>query len=299
MEFAEVRTLVFAAHNEGAYQRGLDAIEGCETNDEAEQTDLAFWKMCLLSRLARLAEACEVFARSLELSRWWGPAMLADPDFQNVREVPDWILLSEESQLRARDAGQASPLPIDLVPDTEVRATLVLLHGAGAVPRAIAERCEFAVELGFRVIAFCGDEAYASNRWGWSLASGDLSCVRQTESLGNLVNPLLVLGFSQGGGLAGYLGWSGSIRCDALLLFAPSFMIRGIPVPSSRLVRVPTYLHVGSEDRSLHDARQVATNLDRGGVPVRLVESPGLGHDWPADLAHVLAEAIAWVRGKP
>lgn len=154
VEFAEVRTVVFAAHHEGAYQQGLDAIGGCETNDEAEQTDLAFWKMCLLSRLARLEEACEVFARSLELNRWWGPAMLADPDFQNVREVPDWIRLSEESQLRARHAGQASPLPIDLVPDTEVRATLVLLHGAGAVPRAIAEmriRCQAGIQ-GYRLL---------------------------------------------------------------------------------------------------------------------------------------------------
>ncbi|HUO46170.1 MAG TPA: hypothetical protein VM470_05005 [Acidimicrobiia bacterium] len=84
MEFSKVRAVVFAAHNEGAYQRGLDAIAACETIDEDERTDLAFWKMCLLSRLARVGQACEVFARSLELNRWWGPATLADPDFQNV-----------------------------------------------------------------------------------------------------------------------------------------------------------------------------------------------------------------------
>ena len=79
--------------------------------------------------------------------------------------------------------------------------------------------------------------------------------------------------------MAAYLSWSGQFARKGAVLFAPSFAIRGMPFPSPQLVPAPIYLHVGTMNPSLDDAKQVARTLQQSGVPVRLLEQPGLLHD--------------------
>jgi len=291
--FSELRTVVFGSHSRGDYQVGLKAIEGYEATNEDEGASLAFWRMCLLSLLGRVDQACSVFAQSLDEGEWWGPQMLGDSDFENVRHLEEWKQLSEISLQRA--SGAAIELsPIDLAGKGDVESALVLFHGAASEPWAMIGRFEHALSMGYRLICLRGDEPYSRTRQGWSNSRGDQHALRQLEAVGHLTGPVLV-GFSQGAGLAAHLSWSGQYPCKGAVLFAPSFSIRGMPFASPQRVPAPIYLHVGTMDPSLDDARQVARTLQQSGVPVRLLEQRGLGHDWPDDLDQVMLEAMAWI----
>ncbi|HUP16696.1 MAG TPA: hypothetical protein VM848_11680 [Acidimicrobiia bacterium] len=116
----------------------------------------------------------------------------------------------------------------------------------------------------------------------------------QLEEIGNVAGPILI-GFSQGSGLAGYLAWSGQVASAGMILVAPAMGIRGVPIPNQKLAPVKTYLLVGSDDWALEDSRHAAKALDQSGVPVRLDVRPGMGHDWPEDFDKILQDAVEWI----
>ena len=292
--FAELRDAVFGAHRRGDYEAGLDAISSYSPVSEDETVDLAFWKVCLLSRLGRLGDACAEFAASLNKGHWWSEAVLLDPDLDNLAFDPRWASLLARSIRRAEAAKRASRPLVDLVPSGRISATLVLLHGRAERPQVMIDRCASAAHRGCRLIALHGPEPYASNKYGWPLDDCERAVIDQLATADAVHLPIL-LGFSQGAGLAAWLGLSGAVPCTGLILVAPAMNIRGVPIPSAALKRVPTFIEVGTDDWAIHDARRAATALEVSGVPVRLEERIGLDHEWPTDSGEWLSAAIDWV----
>ncbi|HEU4751019.1 MAG TPA: hypothetical protein VFT54_08170 [Acidimicrobiia bacterium] len=294
MTFAELRSLVFGSHGLGDFQAGLDAISIYVPGNEDERVDLAFWRMCLLSLLGRLEEACDVFAESLDDGHWWSEAVLQDPDLDNVRSALDWQRLAAVSVSHAEAAKRVDRLPIDLATSNRVRATLVLLHGRAERPQTMIDRCASAAEDDLRMLALHGPEPYASNRFGWPLEDCEQAVIDQIAAAEEVVTPILV-GFSQGAGLAGWMAWSGRVPARGVILVAPAMNIRGVPIPSSALPPVPTYIEVGTEDWALGDTRRAAEGLTISGAPVRLEERAGVDHEWPPNSGEWLPQAINWV----
>jgi predicted esterase len=294
--FAELRSLVFGSHGLGDYQAGLDAISIYVPGNDDERVDLAFWRVCLLSLLGRLVEACDVFAASLDDGHWWSEVALQDPDLDNLRSTPHWARLAAASIGHAETAKRAHRAPIDLASSNRLRATLVLLHGRAERPQTMIDRCASAAEDDLRMLALHGPEPYASNRFGWPVESCEQAVIDQLDSAGEVVTPILV-GFSQGAGLAGWMAWSGRVPARGVILVAPAMNIRGVPIPSSALKLIPTYIEVGTDDWALGDTRRAAEGLTISGAPVRLEERAGMDHEWPRNSGEWLPEAINWVMG--
>lgn len=294
MDFATVRNIVFESHGRGAYEAGLQAIEDHQASNEDELVDLAYWKMCLLSRLGRLEEACSVFARSLDHGFWWSEDVLLDPDLDNLRSMPEWAQLVNASVGQSADARRVRRDPIDVKPANQVRTTLVLFHGRAERPQTMIDRCAAAAEDDLRVLALHGPEPYASNRFGWPVEDCEQAVIDQLDSAGEVVTPILV-GFSQGAGLAGWMAWSGRIPARGMILVAPAMNIRGVPIPSSALKPIPTYFLAGTDDWGLGDTRRAAEGLTISGASVRLEERAGVDHEWPPNSGEWLPQAINWV----
>ncbi len=294
MDFAAVRDIVFESHGRGDYEAGLQAIEGYQASSEDELVDLAFWKVCLFSRLGRPEEACSVFATSLDRGYWWSEEVLFDADLDNLRSMPEWVRLVRVSAGEATHARRVRRDPIDVRPANQVRTTLVLLHGRAERPQTMIDRCASAAEDDLRVLALHGPEPYASNRFGWPVEDCEQSVIDQLDSAGEVVTPILV-GFSQGAGLAGWLAWSGRVSARGVILVAPALNIRGFPIPSSVLKPIPTYIEVGTNDWALGDTRRAAEGLSISGAPVRLEERAGVDHEWPPNSGEWLPQALNWV----
>ena len=294
MTFRDVRSSVFETHAKGDYQASLDAIDAYRGESDDEQFDLSFWRVCLLSRLGRTDDACAEFSRRMDQGSWWGEGMLQDPDLENMRSHPEWQRLVNASIKRARGEVNGPRSPIDKSPQGDVRATLVAFHGGAERPDMMVDRCASAVERGWRVVALHGTAPAAAERFGWPLTNCEQVVTQQLEEVGDLVAPIMI-GFSQGGGLAGHLAWSGHIASAGVILVAPAMGIRGVPIPSPKLAPVKTYLLVGSDDWALDDSRHAAEALDQSGAPVRLDVRPGMGHDWPFDFDEILQRGMEWI----
>ena len=96
-----MRDVVFAAYGRGECRAGLEAIDGCQATTPEEVSDLAYWRMCLLSRRGENVEACAEFARRLDEGYWWGEAILADPGMQ------ERLRALEEAGIVLADLGAA------------------------------------------------------------------------------------------------------------------------------------------------------------------------------------------------
>jgi hypothetical protein len=297
VDFATVRNIVFESHGRGDYGAGLKAIEDHQASNEDELVDLAYWKMCLLSRLGRLEEACSVFARSLDHGFWWSEDVLMDPDLDNLRSMPEWAQLVNASVGQAADARSVRRDPIDVMPANQVRTTLVLLHGRAERPQLMIDRCDSGSDQHTRLLALHGPEPYASNKYGWPLDGSEKVVIDQWVAAEPVIDPILI-GFSQGAGLAGWMAWSGSVPARGVILVAPAMSIRGVPIPSVALAPTPTYLLVGSDDWVLDDARHAAQGLEASGASVRLEERAGVDHEWPPNSGEWLPRRLAGSRSR-
>ncbi|HUP16695.1 MAG TPA: hypothetical protein VM848_11675 [Acidimicrobiia bacterium] len=111
MTFRDVRSTVFETHARGDYQASLDAIDAYRGEGDDEQTDLSFWRVCLLSRMGRIDEACAEFSRRMDQGSWWGEGMLRDPDLENMRTHPKWNgLVNASLEFAQREASVARSL---------------------------------------------------------------------------------------------------------------------------------------------------------------------------------------------
>ncbi|MGH8927698.1 MAG: alpha/beta hydrolase [Acidimicrobiia bacterium] len=292
--FEEARKSVFESYGGGDYETGLQAIDRYASKNDDEVSDLSYWRMCLLSRLDRVEEACAEFAQRLDQGFWWGDFFLLDTDLDQVREHPEWRRLATLSLDRARETKRVHRSPIDLLPDSPLATSLILFHGGAERPDMMINRCSEMVHQGCRLVALHGTEPSASARFGWPLGDSEQVVSSQVHEVGELVRPILV-GYSQGAGLAGYLAWGQHLHCAGVVLVAPAWGIRGVPIPTHRLAPVRTYVLAGGEDWAIEDTRHATDALETSGVPVLLDERPGLGHDWPEDSAAILSRAIAWM----
>ncbi|GBE25222.1 alpha/beta hydrolase family protein [bacterium BMS3Bbin02] len=294
MDFIEVRDVVFAAHGRADYRSGLDAIDAYAGAIPEEVSDLAYWRMCLLSRLGETEAACVEFARRLGEGYWWGEAILADADFDNVRNHTRWKQLVSISLSRAAEVSSDPRQPIDVRPTVAIADTLVLFHGAGSHAQFMIDRYRSVVEHGYRLLALHGTERMSSHRFSWSAVEAEKAALSQLREVGNPEQPILT-GFSQGAGVAGHLAWEGKYQAGGVMLVAPSLGIRGVPISSRAIHTTPTYILAGTDDRAIEDIRRGAAALRASGVPVRLDERPNLGHDWPADFSETLLRAVDWI----
>jgi predicted esterase len=144
------------------------------------------------------------------------------------------------------------------------------------------------------MLALHGPEPYASNRFGWPLEDCEQAVIDQFASAGEVVTPIL-MGFSQGAGLAGWMAWSGRVPAQGVILVAPAMTIRGVPIPSKTLTPVPNYFLVGTDDWVMGDTRRAAEGLNLSCAPVRLEERVGMNHEWPRNSGEWLRRAIDWV----
>lgn len=288
-----MREAVFSHYRKDEFAEALAAVEVFE-GAEDEQSDLVFWRMCLLCRLGRTDEAIDAFEDSLRQGLWWSGILLEDSDLDSARSDPRWSGLASESAEMAERAAAVDLDPVVIDPiESLVRGTVVYFHGAGSHPAFELPQFTAAVERGFRLVGLFGSQPLSRSRWMWK-ADVDFETARLSDSLNHLSAPVVLAGFSQGAKVAAKMVWLGKVKASGLILVAPSFNVRDADLLESAHP-APAWIVTGEQDASFESTRCVAEKLAAAGVPHRLDVREGLGHDFPDDFDRTLPLALKWI----
>jgi dienelactone hydrolase len=290
---------VFRCYEQGRIEDGIRLLAAPAADMLPWQAELAYLRACLQGAAGRPGEALRTLSESLASGGWWDPAVLeGEEDFEEVRLLPAFPALLEESARRWRDAGRTTREHDVLVrPSTlPARGVLLALHGAEESEADAARAWRPAVEAGFAVLAVRSSWRTSPRYRTWprgahasqALEEIDAAVAAHAGEIEGL--PLFVAGFSAGGRVA--LRWALSRKpgtVAGVVAVAPALSLAELPREPA--VPARTQLIVGAEDDLLDDVRELAGHL---GGRCRLEVVDGAGHEVPADAVRRLL--AVWAR---
>ncbi|MEU3557327.1 serine aminopeptidase domain-containing protein [Streptomyces fragilis] len=282
--FRRLNDEVFRCYEEGRLEDGIRLLRTPPPPTLPWRAELAYLLACLQGAAGRPGEALETLREALTAGGWWDPAVLdGEEDFAEVRRLPAFAALREESAGRWREALRMTRDHDVLVrPDAlPARGLLLALHGAEESEQDALRAWRPALEVGFAVLAVRSSWRTSPRyrtwpRTPWALEEVDAAVAAHAGEVAGL--PLTVAGFSAGGRVA--LQWAlsrGPREVAGVVAVAPAISVEELP-GSPRLPE-RAHLVVGARDDLLDDVREVAGRL--AGCRLDVVE--GAGHEVPAD----------------
>lgn len=291
---------------DGAYAEAFDLVtREAHVFPEYAQKVIYYWRMSMACRLKKKVLALHLLEEAVQAGLWYA-GLESDADFQLLYGEPEFERLAKLGMThRSRAIANAVPVVKTLQPGTTPPWPLLLaLHGSNANVEVQGVHWLSAVENGWLVALPQSSQVYAPgtytwNDWDWAQQE---VCERYAALCNSYsIDPTRVVigGFSQGGGLALWLGLSGAIKAQGLLLVGPFLdeISQIVPLLEKRVpdgLRV--YLGAGQRDRYCHAiAEQLASLLPTYGIVCKLDDYPDLEHSFPADFEKKLPEALTFL----
>ena len=289
----------------GAYAEALDLVtRSAFLFPEYAQKVVFSWRISMALKLNDAALAVKLLAEAVQAGYWYN-GLRTDPDYQILHHQPELERLATLCEERRNQAiASAVPVVKTFLPEQgqPPYPLLLALHGANA----IAEPSHWAAALThgwFLGLPQSSQEhapgTYSWNDWEWALQEVPQRFNELCAACPIDPNRVVLAGFSQGGGLAAWLAFSGRIFVRGLVLVGPFLpdVSRLVPLlestPSSGL-RV--YLVAGQRDRyCLGVAQEMAKLLPRYGVACTLDVYADLEHAFPTDFERKLPDALDYV----
>ncbi|HZD24403.1 MAG TPA: hypothetical protein VE569_13550 [Acidimicrobiia bacterium] len=290
MDFRELSRKVVDLYVEGSYEQALALVDEGRKKFPDEDSALTWFEACLLGVSGEPQRALEVLQAGLDRSLGWHPQMLTDPDLDSVRTLDGWESFETRSAARVEKWAAKRPPPfVRVIPNPA--GTVVALHGAGSDPGDFFEAWDSATPEHWNLVIPVGEVPRSTDGWAWSYdLSTDLAHeIGEVE----LVEPIVLAGFSQGARLAAKSAWDGNVDATGLVLTAAVLTPKLWEESGQR--QIPTYVLTGTEDGGYEGCVATTEMLRDHGVPVSLEVREGLGHEPVDDLDQVMTTALAWI----
>jgi predicted esterase len=291
----------------GAYAEALElATREAHIFPEQSQKVLYSWRMNC---------ACMLKDRDLTL-RLLGEAVQAGYWYSHLKDDDDFALLHGDPEferllkicMERRAQGMASAVPVikTLPPERQSPPypLLLALHGGGGNATAEADHWLACLSQGWFLGLPQSSQLYAPgmytwNDWDWALQEVPQRfaaiCAEHPVDTGRVV----LAGFSQGGGLAAWLGLSGAIQVRGLILVGPFLVDVNHLLPileKNGPYRMRAYIVAGARDRYCFGiAQQLTDLLPNYGIACKLDAYADVEHQFPLDFEHKLPEALDFV----
>ncbi len=288
----------------GAYDKALELItREAHLFPAYSQKVVYSWRMTMACRLNNRTLALQILKEAVT-SGYWIDGLRDDPDYQSLQNVSEFNQLVEIcEERRAQEMINAVPVLKTLQPDPMFNPypLLLALHGAQSNAESFASHWSAAVLHGWFVglpqsSQAYGPGTYSWNDWAWALQEVQKHFV--VLCTGYPIDPqrVVLAGFSQGGGLAAWLGLGGVIKVHGLILVGPFLPDVNELIPllekyDSEGIRV--YIAAGQRDKYCYEvAQQLARLLPHYGIGCKLDVYADLEHNFPVDFERKLPEAL-------
>jgi predicted esterase len=316
--FQKLRTRVFERFSAGDPDRALPLALEAEAA-YPEKGEVPFWVACAHGASGRPGDALAALRNGLARGLYWPERwLLEDDDLTSLRGDPGLVAVVAESQ-RLRAAAErdgAAPAPVVLPAwageagrqEAAPRAIAVAFHGWGQTAAEHAAEWTAVAAAGVAIVAPESGQQLTPGFFVWDdrEAARRKAGVQVRETVGwpgTGGPPLLLAGFSQGGGLALDLALDGLPEPAAGALALSSGLEDLASSPTTDRIRAAAdrglrvRLVAGERDEALPGARELAGILAAAGVPCPLSVVPDAGHWMPSPgSGRLLAEAEALLR---
>ncbi len=303
MTFRELTNQMMSLYMEGKFAEALQLVEQNAGRFSEQSARTTFWKMCLLSRCGRVDDTLTLFQQGLASSDlWWAENQFLDPDFDAVRDLPEFKRLMAVSQKKYEEArrhiqrDQAILLPEP--PASGKYPLLIALHGRNGNKDSDLAQWEVARQKGWLVLSCQSTQPLFPGSYCWDdPAEGlaDLLFYYGQLSQKYRIDPqrVIVAGFSQGGGMSIYTALKGNLAVRGFIGVATWWANANELACERRDIR--GYFVVGEKDHILGRAREIQSALRSNNVPFGEEVHADLAHAFPADFGSSFEKAIKFI----
>jgi predicted esterase len=296
-------------YGEQKYAEALDYITQQAPYFPEQAPTIICWRMCMLGRLGKPAEAVKLLDEALTAGYWYHEeALHAEADLASLQGMPQFeALVNRGAMMRKTAQAQSKPALTLLEPKGYPRPwpLLMFLHGNSGNSAAYAPYWEFAVSQGWLVaLPQSSQTSWASGAFDWNDVECGLKEVKQHyAALGaqKLFDPgrTVISGFSAGGNIAltAALKDAGAWRGFVLIeggLPELSELTPLVEACTNRQLR--GYFIAGKENREYYDQDEALCGLMKArGFAVALEGAANTQHAFPPDYEAMLKRALDFV----
>jgi predicted esterase len=304
---AELTNRVSGLVAEHRLTEALELAESGRALAAREPASFALWLAALRYRAERSDDAIREVREAFDRGAFWHPRLLIEhPELAALADQRSYIELVERSRTRWQTAQAFAETsePVVRRPKDAPRGVLLALHGVTGRARPFAAMwTQSALRAGLALIVPQSPILMSSDRlYGWlpERAHNDVleayRVAAAAERLDDL--PVVIAGFSQGGGLAADWGLGGMLSNKGFIAVGPAQLTASpstIRAAAARGIR--GCLMAGQWDWARRHTEDFCWDrLGPGGVPWSLDVMPRVGHAVSADFGSRLDVALRFVR---
>lgn len=303
--FQELQSEVARLRESGDLAGAL-ALMAREREAFPEQAAHAYlWRAGLSASLGRVDDAVRIFAEALAAGCRYPLPALQSQALARLHEIVEFERLAHIAAMRydAELAASRPKLVIRRPARDDALGTLLVLHGNNSRADRTVPHWEPAIGLGWRLaLAQSAEISWTPGMFVWddrAMAERDVAAHVARLRGDDDVDPrrVVLAGYSMGALRALQLAIGGLVDARAVVVVGPYLP----PAELDALVAprdVRSWITVGERDREGHPGSvALADRLRAAGIPVHLDVRAGLGHAYPEDMEHILADALTFALG--
>lgn len=313
MTFDDFKDKLFALHEQGAFQDGLDLIGAHSAEFPQQRQRLAYYQACLANCAGDSELALNTLSDALDAGYWFSPGMLqGDGDLNSLHESARFAQIVAASEARMMEAlADSTPSRVVFEPaemsasvaSAEPLPLLFVLHGNESSVKREADHWAQLAEDGWLVVLPQSSQLSGPDRFVWD----DVELAQQEllEQFGEIsaeykIDPARVVlgGFSRGALRALELALSNGIEAAGFIGIATSIAEADALMERAEVAatKQALYFAVGSKDSPILQATEtLAQRLQQAGLRCKVHEFEG-GHAYPNDIETVLQSATAFIQ---
>lgn len=305
LTFQQLTEELMRLYPQGKFAEALNVIEENADRfpDQAGRT--TYWKMCLLSLCGRTEELYSVLQQGLDSGLWWSASQFAvEPDFDPVRELPEFKRLVAESDRKTVEAQAHIRSDRNLLVPDNVSGALPLLiglHGRNGNKDTDVQHWEVARKRGWLVLLVQSRQALFPGSYCWDDAEKGLADVifhfEEIKQAYDIDSHRIVLaGFSQGSGQSIYTTLTGKVGARGFIGVATFIAEPDVLIPLiDRAKPVRGYFITGEKDHTLDKARAIQKILNEHNIPFAEEVHSELRHEFSQDFEASFDTAIDFI----
>jgi predicted esterase len=311
LSFVKFRAEFMRLYHLGAYADAYSWLRLGGGQYPQQASLLFFWRACILSLLKEPTEAIQVLQDGLNLGYWWAESLLRkDTDLASLQGLPEFETIVRTCETLHQESEKENPAEILVYPPEKgifsPTPLMILLHSRSGNPEEMMFPYLGLIQQGWLVAVVKSSQILFPGGYSWDdreRAYKDiLDMVDELKrNFPASFSPMVVSGFSQGGGLALEIATKRLLPLDGALAIAPYIrdIQASISSPAPPISAPPRiYLVTGDEDTGQEGFARIIESLQTHRIPFQQECHPHLGHEFPADFEPSLQKGLAFILEK-